>query len=241
MAPAGWLVSLALAALLGLAGCSSTAAAGDHDGGGAGDAGQVTGTDGGTSDGGVTDGGSPDGGASDGGLACSPGDPPAACGVTGSTCTQSCLADGTLGPCQPASGPIDTKTDADNCGQCGNACPQMIHAPPACHAGVCGRGPCIPGWYDLNGTGCVWQCDGQSCTSTTGQRVPVNTNPLPESGLVFEGAVSSSSWGAAVETSANYTNIGALGEPTPPGAGSSTRQTSASYVNIGGLDAIDPP
>jgi len=61
---------------------------------------------------------------------------------------------------------IDTDTDPNNCGGCGNIC-SFPHAVAACVGGVCvldgknHRGACIVGWVDQNGQpadGCEYQC-----------------------------------------------------------------------------------
>ncbi|MGI5865200.1 MAG: MopE-related protein [Myxococcales bacterium] len=55
---------------------------------------------------------------------------------------------------------IDVSSDAHNCGQCGNAC-DFAHAASTCEQGRCRMGPCVQGWFDLNGDpsdGCEYAC-----------------------------------------------------------------------------------
>jgi hypothetical protein len=167
--------------------------------------------------------------------ACKPG----TCGVAGSQCTQTCLPDGGFGPCQPPSGPIDTQTDVGNCGQCGLACPVPLHAQAVCSAGKCGRGPCAPGYFDLDPGvfGCATSCQGQTCTLPDGGSVHLDAPALPESGAVWQAFGSGGSYGSAVQTSAAHTHFGVIGEPTPGGVGGVTVQQGAAHRNISGFNA----
>lgn len=52
---------------------------------------------------------------------------------------------------QPADGcEVNTQTDANNCGNCGNACPVLANASNTCTTGVCGLGACKAGFSDCN-------------------------------------------------------------------------------------------
>lgn len=171
-----------------------------------------------------------------GGLCCNPMDPPASCGVPGSECTQACQANGTPGACQPPSGPVDVLSDPAHCGQCGNACPAPVHATPLCVQGACGRGPCEPGYFDLDGPatfGCESTCDGSSCTGPDGGSWPVDAPPPPEVGPVWAAFSSGASVGAEVQTSPGFINYGVLGEAVV-GDGAAT-MSSPTYRNIGGF------
>jgi len=172
---------------------------------------------------------------------CDPADGDVACGVEGAGCFRPCGDDNILAACQRPEGTIDTESDPNNCGECGAVCPAPTNAPVACVAGACGRGPCEPGWYDLEGNGsCRWQCQGNSCTDLDGNTMTPTNTPLPERGQVFQALSSASSWGGAVQTSPSYTNMGVLGESTPPVPGAEIEQTSASYRNHGGVSAVGP-
>jgi len=152
--------------------------------------------------------------------------------ITGST-TGGSTGGGHDGGCVPDAG------DLANCGACGHTCPTPVNAAPACLAGVCGRGPCRPGTYDLDGLGlgCQWMCDGGTCTSLDGGTVTVTAAPLPETGIVFQAIGVGGSYGAEVMTSATYTNLGLTGESTPPGLDDAILETSASFSNLGGFNA----
>ena len=106
--------------------------------------------------------------------------------------------------------------------------------------GACARGPCAPGSFDFDGAltfGCEAHCQGLSCTDGNGVAVVVTAPPLPESGAVFQALASGSSYGAQVQTDSMHTNIGILGEPTPPGAGQSVVLSNSTHRNIGGFSA----
>ena len=63
---------------------------------------------------------------------------------------------------------LDLMTDPLNCGECGNQCPAPLHASVTCEGGLCGRGACEPGFFDLDGDatfGCESACNpGAACT-----------------------------------------------------------------------------
>jgi len=172
---------------------------------------------------------------------CHPADGDVACGVEGAGCLQPCGEDNILGACQRPEGPVDTDTDPNNCGECGQVCPTPTNAPVACLSGQCGRGSCEAGWFDLDGSGgCRWQCEGKVCTDLDGNTQTPTNAPLPERGQVFQAFSSGSSWGGAVQTSEGYTNMGVVGEPTPPALGGVIEQTSEGYRHQGGVNAAAP-
>lgn len=109
--------------------------------------------------------------------------------------------------------------------------------------GVCGRGLCRPGFFDIDGPesfGCESTCIHRVCTGPSGT-VTLTAEPLPETGLVQQALASGSSFGGAVQTSATHTNIGVLGESTPPTAQGAVQQESATHTNIGGFFVVAAP
>lgn len=152
----------------------------------------------------------------------------------GSTCeTGACRV------CPGATGAVDTKTDARNCGRCGNACPVPLHAGAVCLAGACGRSPCAPGYYDLGGSfGCESSCVAHVCTDDQGHTVTITNTPLPEVGNVFQSLSSGSSLGSNVQTSRRFTNTAVLGESTPPALNGAAGQQSTHFRNTGGVNAV---
>jgi len=122
----------------------------------------------------------------------------------------------------------DTQSDPLNCGACSNACPAPLHAAATCDGGACGRGPCDPGWYDIDASAPGCESGGEGVTAA----------PLPETGLVFQAFASGSSYGGRFQANGHYTNVGVLGESTPPAVNGAVSETNAEHKNIGGLNAI---
>jgi hypothetical protein len=122
----------------------------------------------------------------------------------------------------------DMRSDPLNCGACSNACPAPVHAAATCDAGACGRGPCDPGWYDLDASVLGCEAGGEGITAA----------PLPETGLVFQTFASGSSYGGRFQANGHFTNVGVLGESTPPAVNGAVSETSAEHKNIGGLNAM---
>ena len=123
----------------------------------------------------------------------------------------------------------DTQSDPLNCGACGIVCPAPNHASAACNAGVCGRGVCEPGWYDIDAQipGC--ESGGEGVTAA----------PLPATGLVFQAFASGSSYGDGAQTSSGHINTGVLGESTPAAVDGRVSESSpGGHENISGLNAI---
>lgn len=144
-----------------------------------------------------------------------------------------------LGACVMAGCNADLMNDAANCGQCGRVCPLPANAPARCAQGSCGRGPCNAGFFDLDGPatpGCEASCAGATCTLPDGGVVGVTNPPVPESGAVARALASGSSHGAQVQTSATHSNLGVLGEETPP-AERAVESTNATHRNIGGFNS----
>ncbi|MGC6416668.1 MAG: formylglycine-generating enzyme family protein [Bradymonadia bacterium] len=56
---------------------------------------------------------------------------------------------------------FDLETDVNNCGTCGNACPQVDNGQATCQDGVCAIGECERNWHDQNQAlddGCEYSC-----------------------------------------------------------------------------------
>lgn len=137
---------------------------------------------------------------------------------------------------------VDLATDPLHCGSCGNACATPLHATAVCARETCGRTPCEAGWFDFDGAetpGCEASCAGTTCTLRPGGAIVILASPpLPETGLVGRAFASGSSGGSEIQTSATYTNVGTLGEATPPGAGGTTIQQNANHRHQGGFNAL---
>ena len=122
----------------------------------------------------------------------------------------------------------DVQSDPSNCGACGKTCPTPLHAAAVCTAGTCGQGPCDPGWWDLDASVPGCEAGGEGVTA----------QPLPATGMVFQAFAAGSSYGDRIQVNGEHTNVGVLGEPTPPAVRGFVSETSAAYQNIGGLSAI---
>jgi Cys-rich repeat protein len=149
---------------------------------------------------------------------------------SGNTC-----AAGTCTRCATASGRIDTKTDANNCGACGNICATPLNAVPSCRAGACGRGSCRPGYFDIDGAatfGCEATCVGAVCTAKDGTKIQLTAPPLSDRTRPL-GTNNGASTGAELQTSRGFTNAGILGESPAPVPGAV--QQSDHYRNQGGF------
>jgi hypothetical protein len=137
--------------------------------------------------------------------------------------------------------PINTQTSATNCGTCGNVCPTPAHASAACNAGLCGRGACAAGFFDLDGPvvfGCESTCTGRNCTLGDGGSITVSNDPVSEIGLVGKSVVNGSSVGAGVQTNANHSNLGSIGEATPKvGPGGGIETSNSQNKHRGGFGA----
>lgn len=169
---------------------------------------------------------------------CVPGSSLKPCGRDAS-CVQACGDDGKLGAClPPGASSVDTQGDAANCGECGNACPTPVNASAVCRSGVCDRGPCNPGYFDIdraNTFGCEATCAGKVCTDGLGNQTTLTVPPLPETGAVFQSPSSGSSFGGEVQTSATHTNFGVLGEP--PASGGAVESKNDFHRHLGGFTA----
>jgi hypothetical protein len=165
----------------------------------------------------------------------------AACGNSGQACCSSGAACNNGLACRNAT--CQTPTASASCDA--SACPQPLHASAVCVAGQCARGPCNPGYYDLDGAatfGCESTCDcvAHTCVTPSGT-LNVTACPPPETGLVFQVASNGTSYGGLLQTSTSHTNIATMGEPTPGGLGGATVLSGGPYINYVGFDASNPP
>ncbi len=151
-------------------------------------------------------------GAKDNACACTAGGRP--CGDQG-VCKQTCGPSG-WGSCLPlGKATVSLKTDINNCGQCGHTC-TALHATAVCTLGVCGRGPCLPGFYDLDPAipGCETACAGGACTDPDGGVVNVTSGVVPETGEVRHAMASGNARGVHSNVSDHYVHAGTLGDST---------------------------
>ena len=165
----------------------------------------------------ASDAGAPDAGVADGGIDAGFGDGGLDAGADGGLVDAGCP---------------NTLT---SCGGCGVVCAVPLNAAPVCRDGGCGRGPCVPGAFDLEPGifGCESTCAGATCTLGDGGTVVLSSPPVPETGLTASTLSSGGSHGAEVQTSAGHSNLGILGEPTP----AADEQSSATHRNAGGFNA----
>lgn len=128
-------------------------------------------------------------------------------------------------------------SDVNNCGQCGNVCPTPVNATRACVAGRCGRARCVAGFFDVDGRatfGCESQCSGATCTLPDGGQVTLTQPPVHEASVTVRELSSGGAHGAATQTSAQYHNVGVLGESSPVSA-PQNEQTGGAFRNFGGV------
>jgi hypothetical protein len=136
------------------------------------------------------------------------------------------------GACVTSGCDAGVQDDVANCGQCGRVCPAPLNAPPRCTAGVCGRGPCAAGFFDVDGDatlGCESTCTGLLCTLPDGGTVTLTVPPAPEGAVgAFSAAPAA---GTSAQSNATHRHSGVLGEA--PGA--SGAASNSTHRNVGGL------
>jgi len=117
------------------------------------------------------------------------------------------------------------------------ACPAPVNATATCNGGICGRSPCAPGFFDIDGAatfGCESTCAGRVCTLPDGGTVSLNNDPLPETGLAGRSVVNGSSLGSNVLSNATHTVFSSIGEATPAVDGG-IEVSNAQYRHRGGF------
>lgn len=142
--------------------------------------------------------------------------------------------------CPGSAEPIDTRRDVNNCGACGQVCPHPAHASARCEHSRCTRTRCESGWFDVDGErtpGCEAQCQGRVCTDAGGTRTELSAPPIGETGLVGQTLSSGGSLADAVQTSAQYTNVGVLGDATPPALDHAVEQRGGNLRHVGGFQS----
>jgi len=125
-------------------------------------------------------------------------------------------------------------TDTAHCGACGNACPAPLHAAAACRDGHCGRGPCEPGFYDVDGPvtpGCESTCVGTTCTLPGGQTVTLSMPAVHDLGP----AGAASATGLKAPEGDGHRHPAAVG--APEGA---TPSSNDHYRHTGGFNGATP-
>jgi hypothetical protein len=89
-------------------------------------------------------------------------------------------------PGSGAAGPFDAgPPTTGSVGACG-PCVEPVHAVALCLAARCGRGPCEPGWFDVDGDltpGCESRCEGARCALPDGGVFTFSSPPLAERAL----------------------------------------------------------
>ena len=103
--------------------------------------------------------------------------------VAGCSPTQACPGSETCcdGMCQ------DLQTDMDNCGICGNACPDHPNTQETCDSGMCSVAACENGFDDCNqngSDGCEWDTNsGGACLCDPGETMPCYDGPPGTEGV----------------------------------------------------------
>jgi hypothetical protein len=71
--------------------------------------------------------------------------------------------------------------DAGSAADAGCSCPSVANAQSMCSLGVCTRGPCEPGFFDVDPAvpGCESTCTGATCTGPSGV-ITLTSPPVPE-------------------------------------------------------------
>jgi hypothetical protein len=147
---------------------------------------------------------------------------PSKCGATTCAMPEVCIANNKCGDPTCNGLPVeDFQTDVTNCGSCGNVC-EAQNSEATCAAGVCGHGPCKPGFADLDPKvpGCESNC------GTTGCQV----------GAIGHAMSSSTSRGSLNEQNDHVIHQGLMGDVTAPFAPQGASQaTNGIYVHRGGF------
>jgi hypothetical protein len=131
----------------------------------------------------------------------------------------------------PDAGPPPPPADA---GTACDRCPTPVHAPLACRSGTCGRGPCEPGYYDVDGPvtpGCESTCAGTTCTLPDGRTVTLSMPAVHDLGPA--GALSAT--GLQAPDGDGLRHPAAVGEPT-----GSLPSSNAQYRHTGGFHGATP-
>ena len=125
---------------------------------------------------------------------------------------------------------ISVKTNVNNCGACGNACPSLPNATVGCFNGVCSILSCNSGFFDCNGLaadGCevnvltnASKCG--NCTNVCPTRP--NSAPVCVSGVCsivcnsgFANCNANNTDGCEINLLTNTNNCGACGNICPSG------------------------
>lgn len=147
------------------------------------------------------------------------------------------LGDG--GIIYPDGGPVDWGDGGVPCVYASTqilVCSPVVHSTVACTAGACGHGPCESGWFDFEPDvgGCETACIESRCTLRDGGQIILTDAPTN----ALSSWASGSSFGAGVQTNADVSNVGVLGEAAAPlPAGGDVIQSGDGIQNVGGINA----
>ena len=133
--------------------------------------------------------------------------------------------------------PLSVADDPNNCGSCGLVCPTPLNADARCVAGLCGRGPCAGGFFDVDGAatpGCESTCVDLLCTLPDGSTVTLSASPVPERGAAGGGPSSAAAAGTGALTGGPYRLIGTLGGPSI-----ASPMAAGTHLHYGGLSTLE--
>ena len=156
---------------------------------------------------------------------------------------------------------LDATADPLNCGHCGNVCPLLPNAAPACQAALCGIGACTQGYSDCDrkpGNGCETQVEtdvincgacGNLCAGINGGANCANGLCTLTCNSGFDNCNNKNHDGCEVNLKNDANNCGACGNICPVNApncssgvcGAQPMYVGSFYVEDGDFWFFDPP